>query len=57
MWYNKYVIKLRKEVMKMKIDSNRLRQELNKIYCEMGWVSKNDVIKAIEEIEREEKYK
>lgn len=43
--------------MKMKIDSNRLRQELNKIYCEMGWVSKNDVIKAIEEIEREEKYK
>lgn len=39
----------------MKIDSHRLRQELNKIYCEMGWVSKGDVIKAIEEIEREEK--
>lgn len=36
----------------MKIDSNELRKEINKLYCEMGWISKTDVKNVIDELER-----
>lgn len=36
----------------MKIDSNELRKEINKLYSEMGWISKEDVKKVIDELER-----
>lgn len=39
----------------MKIDSNRLRQELSKCYCEMGYIQKSDVFKVIQKLEKEEK--
>ena len=39
----------------MKIDSNRLRQELNKCFCEMGYIQKSDVLKVIEKLEKEER--
>ena len=39
----------------MKIDSNKLRQELNKCSCEMGYIQKSDVLKVIEKLETEEK--
>ena len=35
----------------MKIDANELRKEINKLYSEMGWVSKADVKKVIDELE------
>lgn len=41
--------------MLVKIDSNRLRQELNKCFCEMGYIEKSDVLKVIENLEKEEK--
>ena len=39
----------------MKIDSNKLRQELNKCFCEMGYIQKSDVFKIIKKLEKEEK--
>ena len=39
----------------MKIDAHRLRQELNKCFCEMGYIQKSDVLKVIEKLEKEEK--
>ena len=36
----------------MKIDSNELRKEINKLYSEMGWISKTDVKNVIDELER-----
>lgn len=39
----------------MKIDSNRLRQELNRCSCEMGYIQKADVLKVVKELEKEEK--
>ena len=35
----------------MKIDSNELRKEINKLHSEMGWISKADVKKVINELE------
>ena len=35
----------------MKIDSNELRQELNKLHSEMGWVSIEEVKKIIKKLE------
>ena len=39
----------------MKIDAHRLRQELNKCFCEMGYIQKSDVLKVVEKLEKEEK--
>lgn len=39
----------------MKIDSNKLKQELNKCFCEMGYIQKSDVLKVVENLEKEEK--
>lgn len=39
----------------MKIDSNKLRQELKNCFCEMGYIQKSDVLKVIEKLEREER--
>ena len=39
----------------MKIDSNKLRQELNNCFCEMGYIQKSKVLKVIEKLEKEEK--
>ena len=39
----------------MKIDSNKLRQELKKCFCEMGYIQKTDILKVIEKLEAEEK--
>lgn len=36
----------------MKIDSNELRKEINKLYSEMGWVSKADVKEVINKLEQ-----
>lgn len=35
----------------MKIDANELRKEINKLYSEMGWVSKADVKEVIDRLE------
>ena len=35
----------------MKIDVNELRKEINKLHSEMGWISKDDVKKVIDELE------
>lgn len=35
----------------MKIDANELRQEINKLYSEMGFVSKADVKRVVDELE------
>ena len=35
----------------MKIESNELRKEINKLHSEMGLVSKTDVKKVIDELE------
>ena len=35
----------------MKIDSNELLKEINKLHSEMGFVSKDEVNKIIEELE------
>ena len=35
----------------MKIDSNELRKEINELYSEMGWISKNEVKKVIDKLE------
>ena len=35
----------------MKIDSNELRQELNKLHSEIGWVSIEEVKKIIKKLE------
>ena len=37
----------------MKIDSNELRKEINKLHSEMGWISKEEVKKIIDKLERE----
>ena len=37
----------------MKIESNELRTEINKLHSEMGWISKEDVKKVIDKLERE----
>ena len=37
----------------MKIDSNELRKEINKLHSEMGFVSKEEVKKVIDKLERE----
>ena len=37
----------------MKIESNELRKEINKLHSEMGWISKDDVKKVIDKLERE----
>ena len=37
----------------MKIDSHELRKEINKLHSEMGWISKNDVKKVIDKLEKE----
>ena len=36
----------------MKIDANELRREINKLYSEMGWISKTDVKNVIDKLER-----
>ena len=36
----------------MKIDANELRKEINKLYSEMGWISKTDVKNIIDKLER-----
>ena len=35
----------------MQIDSRELRRRINKLYSEMGWISKAEVIKIIDELE------
>ena len=35
----------------MKIEANELRKEINKLYSEMGWISKEEVKKVIDELE------
>ena len=35
----------------MKIDANELRKEINKLYSEMGWISKEEVKKVIDKLE------
>lgn len=35
----------------MKIESNELRKEINKLHSEMGFISKEDVKKIIDELE------
>ena len=35
----------------MKIESNELRKEINKLHSEMGFVSKDEVKKIIDELE------
>ena len=37
----------------MKIDSNELRREIDNLFSEMGWISKADVKRVIDELERE----
>ena len=37
----------------MKIDSNELRKEINKLHSEMGLINKDDVKKVIDKLERE----
>ena len=37
----------------MKIDSHELRKEINKLHSEMGWISKDEVKKVIDKLERE----
>ena len=46
-------MKLKKVRKKMKIDSNELRKEINKLHSEMGWISKEEVKKIIDKLERE----
>lgn len=41
----------------MKIESNELRKEINKLYSEMGQINKKSVEKIIEELEEKEKEK
>ena len=41
----------------MKIESNELRQKINKLHSEMGFVSKSAVNKIINELEVEAKKK
>ena len=36
----------------MKIESNELRKEINKLHSEMGFVSKDEVKKIIDELEK-----
>ena len=36
----------------MKIDANELRREIDKLFSEMGWISKADVKRVIDELER-----
>ena len=35
----------------MKIESNELKQELNKLHSEMGWVNTEEVKKIIKKLE------
>ena len=35
----------------MQIDSRELRQRINKLHSEMGWISKADVKRVIDELE------
>ena len=37
----------------MKIESNELRKEINKLHSEMGWISKEEIKKIIDKLERE----
>ena len=37
----------------MKIESNELRKEINKLHSEMGWISKEEVKKIINKLEEE----
>lgn len=37
----------------MKIESNEIRKEINKLHSEMGWISKEEVKKIIDKLERE----
>ena len=37
----------------MKIDTFELRQGINKLHSEMGWVKKDEVKRIIEELEEE----
>ena len=39
----------------MKIESNELRKEINKLNSEMGFISKADVKKVIDELEEKAK--
>ena len=41
----------------MKIDSNELRKEMNKLFCEMGLINKKSILIIIEELEKKEKLK
>ena len=36
----------------MKIEVNELRKEINKLHSEMGWISKEDVKKVIDNLEQ-----
>ena len=36
----------------MKIEANELRKEINQLYSEMGWISKEDVKKVIDKLEQ-----
>ena len=35
----------------MQIDTNELRRRINKLFSEMGWISKAEVMKIIDELE------
>ena len=37
----------------MKIDSQALRREINRLHSEIGWISKDAVKKIIDKLERE----
>ena len=43
--------RLVREEKKMKIESNELRRRINKLFSEMGWISKEEVMKIIDELE------
>ena len=35
----------------MQIDSRELRRRINKLFSEMGWISKEEVMKVIDDLE------
>lgn len=39
----------------MRIESNELRQEIKNLFCEMGWINKESVLKIINELEEKAK--
>ena len=43
--------KLYEGLFLMQIDSRELRRRINKLFSEMGWISKKEVMKVIDELE------